>query len=48
MDTMNISLPDRQHLRSLLLEGRESAPAIEADASYFETLRARVRRAAKA
>lgn len=35
---------DRQHLRSLLLEGGESAPAVKADASYFETLRAGVRR----
>ena len=34
---------DRQHLRSLLLEGGESVPAVEADASYFEALRAGVR-----
>ena len=35
---------DRQHLRSLLLEGAESALAVTADATYFETQRASVRR----
>ena len=30
---------DRQHLRSLLLEGGESAPSTPADTSYFENLR---------
>lgn len=39
---------DRQHLRNLLLEGGESAPAVTADASYFETLRAGVRQDPKA
>lgn len=34
---------DRQHLRTLLLAGRESAPAATADAAYFEALRAGVR-----
>ncbi|WP_428276677.1 type II toxin-antitoxin system ParD family antitoxin [Candidatus Palauibacter sp.] len=34
---------DRQHLRSLLLEGGESDPAVTADTTYFETLRARIR-----
>lgn len=34
---------DRQHLRSLLLEGGESAPSIEADTTYFDNLRAGVR-----
>ena len=34
---------DRQHLRGLLLEGGESAPAVTADSTYFETLRAGVR-----
>ncbi len=34
---------DRQHLRTLLLEGGESAPAVTADAAYFEALRAGVR-----
>lgn len=34
---------DRQHLRNLLLEGGESAPAVTADAAYFEALRAGVR-----
>ncbi|WP_420617233.1 ribbon-helix-helix domain-containing protein [Candidatus Palauibacter sp.] len=38
---------DRQHLRSLLLEGGESAPEVKADASYFESLRVGVRRAPK-
>jgi antitoxin ParD1/3/4 len=35
---------DRQHLRGLLLDGARSAPAAPADGSYFEALRARVRR----
>ena len=34
---------DRQHLRSLLLEGGESAPSITADTHYFQNLRAGVR-----
>ena len=34
---------DRQHLRSLLLEGGESDAAVTADAVYFDTLRTRVR-----
>ena len=34
---------DRRHLRTLLLEGGESAPAVTADAAYFEALRAGVR-----
>ena len=34
---------DRQHVRSLLLEGGESEPAAAADGAYFETLRNRVR-----
>lgn len=34
---------DRQHLRTLLLEGGESAPAATADAACFEALRAGVR-----
>lgn len=34
---------DRQHLRALLLEGGQSAPAVTADAACFETLRAGVR-----
>jgi antitoxin ParD1/3/4 len=33
---------ERQHLRGLLLEGAASAPAGQADASYFEGLRRRV------
>lgn len=33
---------DRQHLRKVLLEGAESAPAGHADAAYFDTLRDRV------
>ncbi len=33
---------DCQHLRGLLLEGAQSAPAAEADDSYFEGLRERV------
>ena len=39
---------DRQHLRSLLLEGGESAPSVTADEAYFETLRAGVGRRSKA
>ena len=34
---------DRQHLRSLLLEGAESAASKPADAAYFDELRHRVR-----
>lgn len=33
---------ERQHLHGLLLEGAASAPAGQADASYFEGLRRRV------
>lgn len=36
-----------QQLRGLLLAGAASAPAAPADASYFEGLRGRVRKAAK-
>ncbi len=36
---------DRQHLRSLLLEGAASPPAVAADAEYFARLRDRVRAA---
>jgi len=39
---------DRLRLRSLLLAGAASAPAAPADASYFEGLRNRARKAAKA
>lgn len=35
---------DRQHLRSMLLEGGESEPSATADAAYFDKLRARIRR----
>jgi len=35
---------DRQRLRGLLLEGADSTPATAADASYFHTLRERIRR----
>ena len=35
---------DRQHLRSLLLEGGESEPSATADAVYFDKLRASIRR----
>lgn len=35
---------DRQHLRSLLLEGAGSAPVEPADGAYFDTLRDRVHR----
>ena len=34
---------DRQHLRRLLLEGAESAPAEPVDATYFDNMRDRVR-----
>lgn len=34
---------DRLHLRNLLLDGADSAPAAPVDAAYFDTLRARVR-----
>jgi antitoxin ParD1/3/4 len=37
---------DRQHLRSLLLAGASSPPGVEADQSYFQTLRAGLRKAA--
>ena len=39
---------DRLHLRGLLLAGAASAPAAPADPAYFEVLRNRVRKAAKA
>jgi antitoxin ParD1/3/4 len=39
---------DRLQLRGLLLAGAESAPAGPADADYFERLRKRARKAAKA
>ena len=39
---------DRQHLRSLLLKGGESAPSVTADEAYFETLHAGVRGRSKA
>ncbi|ENO95510.1 type II toxin-antitoxin system ParD family antitoxin [Thauera phenylacetica] len=39
---------DRQQLRNLLLAGAASAPAAPADTSYFEGLRDRVRKGAKA
>ena len=38
---------DRLQLRRLLLAGATSKPAAPADASYFEDLRDRVRKAAK-
>ncbi|MFN3702056.1 type II toxin-antitoxin system ParD family antitoxin [Thermomonas sp.] len=38
---------DRLQLRNLLLAGATSAPAALADASYFDGLRDRVRKAAK-
>ena len=38
---------DRLQLRGLLLAGAASAPAAHADASYFEDLRDRVRKAGK-
>jgi len=39
---------DRMHLRGLLLAGVASSPTTPVDASYFEGLRDRVRRSAKA
>lgn len=39
---------DRLRLRNLLLEGAASAPSTPADAAYFEALRDRVRRRARA
>lgn len=39
---------DRQQLRSLLLSGAASAPAMPADTRYFDSLRKRVRQTAKA
>ena len=39
---------DRLQLRNLLLAGAASAPAAPADTSYFEGLRDRVRKGAKA
>ena len=38
---------DRLQLRNLLLAGAASAPAVPADANYFDGLRDRVRKAAK-
>jgi len=38
---------DRQHLRSLLLEGAQSAPGGRADGAYFDALRDRIRRTAE-
>ena len=38
---------DRLHLRGLLLEGAASAPAVAADAAYFNALRKRVQRRAR-
>jgi antitoxin ParD1/3/4 len=38
---------DRLQLRGLLLAGAASAPTAQADAAYFEGLRARVRKVAK-
>ena len=35
---------DRQHLRSLLLEGGESEPSATSAAAYFDKLRASIRR----
>lgn len=39
---------DRLHLRGLLLAGATTAPAALADGAYFEGLRDRVRKVAKA
>ncbi|MDP3796604.1 MAG: type II toxin-antitoxin system ParD family antitoxin [Polaromonas sp.] len=39
---------DRLHLRGLLLAGASTAPAAPADGAYFEGLRDRVRKVAKA
>lgn len=36
---------DRQHLRSLLLAGAGSPPTSPVDGDYFDSLRARVRKA---
>ena len=38
---------DRLHLRSLLLAGAASSPAVTTDTAYFEGLRDRIRKAAK-
>ena len=38
---------NRQRLRRLLLEGAASAPAVPADAQYFERLRSQVREAGR-
>ena len=38
---------DRQHVRGLLLAGAASAPAVSADAEYFDALRDRVRNRGK-
>jgi antitoxin ParD1/3/4 len=38
---------DRLQLRSMLMAGGASAPSAPADASYFEGLRARVRKTTK-
>lgn len=38
---------DRQRLRALMLEGVESSPGPQADAAWFDELRARVRKAAR-
>ena len=38
---------DRRRLRRLLLEGAASAPAVSADAEYFERLRSQVREAGR-
>ncbi|MEK0086127.1 hypothetical protein U1T56_23465 [Geminicoccaceae bacterium SYSU G07066] len=38
---------DRQQLRSLLLAGAASAPMAQVDDAYFESLRERVRGAAR-
>ena len=39
---------DRQQLRGLLLAGAATTPAAPADGAYFDALRERVRKAAKA
>ena len=36
---------DRQHLRGLLLAGAQSAPTAPVTSDYFESLRAKVRKA---
>ena len=38
---------DRLRLRSLLLDGAESAPGVPANAAYFAALRKRVQRGAR-